>query len=186
MDSLPPVTKVYSILHQEKKQSLPYISSIPTEFAATVASRLLAHRSDNKGRGRGHPKYDYCDRDGHWKSNCYKLHGYPKNKPQYSEATNGHVGSSLAMNNAISSSTSFEINIPDLTSDQCSHLLDLLSPVNNLVLNTNSANFAGNLASGNSASFSNHECIIDSGASNHITSNYHPLIFSISALTMSH
>jgi len=155
MDSLPPVTKVYSILHQEEKQRLLHISSIPTEFAAMVAPRFLAHRSDNKGRGRGRPKYDYCDRDGHWKSNCYKLHGYPKNKPQYREATNGHAGSSMAVNNAISSSTSSEINVPGLTSDQCSRLLDLLSPVNNLVLNTNSTNFAGNLAS-----FSNHNGLL--------------------------
>lgn len=81
MDSLPPVTKVYSILRQKEKQHLLHISSIPTESAAMVAPRLLAHRFDNKRRGRGRPKCDYCERDGHWKSNCYKLHGYPKNKP---------------------------------------------------------------------------------------------------------
>jgi hypothetical protein len=136
-----------------------------------VAPRFLAHHSDNKGKRRDRPKYDYYDHDGHWKSNCYKLHGYPKNKPQYREATNGHAGSSMAVNNAISSSTSSEINVPGLTNDQCSRLLDLLSPVNNLVLNTNSANFVGNLVSCNSASFSNHEWIIDLDASDHITSN---------------
>lgn len=65
MDSWPPVTKVYSILHQEEKQRPLHISSIPTEFAAMVGPRLLAHRSDNKGRGRGRPKCDYYDRDGH-------------------------------------------------------------------------------------------------------------------------
>jgi hypothetical protein len=68
-------------MHQEEKQRPLHISSIPTEFAAMVGPRLLAHRSNNKGRGHGRPKYDYCDRDGQWKSNSYKLHGYPKNKP---------------------------------------------------------------------------------------------------------
>ncbi|KAB5547929.1 hypothetical protein DKX38_011335 [Salix brachista] len=90
MDTLPPITK----------------------SAIMVASRLLAHRSDNKGRGCGRPKCNYCDRDGHWKSNCYKLHGYPKNKPQYGESSNGHADSSKVVNNAINSSASSEINIP--------------------------------------------------------------------------
>ena len=81
----------------------------------------------------------------------------------------------MTVNNAISSSTSSEINIPDLTSDQCSRLLDLLSPMNNLVLNTNSANFAGNPVSCNSVSFSNREWIIDSGASDHMTSSFSSL-----------
>ncbi|KAB5548143.1 hypothetical protein DKX38_011549 [Salix brachista] len=111
MDSSPSTTKVYSILHQEEKQRLLHISNIPTESAAMVAPRLLSHRSDNKGRGRGHPKCNYCDRDGHWKSNCYKLHGYPKNKPQYGVSSNGHANSSKALNNAINSSASSEINI---------------------------------------------------------------------------
>jgi len=71
--------------------------------------RIIVHHSDNKGRGRGRPKCDHCDRDGHWKSNCYKMHGYPKNKPQYREASNGHPGSSMAVNNAISSSASSEL-----------------------------------------------------------------------------
>jgi len=109
MDYLPLVTKVYSILYQEEKQHLLYISSIPTESVIMATPRLIVHHSDNKGRGCGCPKCDHCDRDGHWKSNCYKMHGYPKNKPQYREASNGHPGSSMAVNNAISSSASSEL-----------------------------------------------------------------------------
>jgi hypothetical protein len=48
--------------------------------------------------------------------------------------------------------------------------LEFLSPVN-----TNSANFAGNPVSCHSVSFSNREWIIDSGASDHMTSSFSPL-----------
>ena len=170
MNHLPSVTKVYSILHQEEKQCLLHIFSVPTESVAMVVPCLFSYRSDNKGRGYDCPKYDYCDCDGHWKSHCYKLHGYPKNKPQYRETFNGQSGSSMAVNNATSPSTSSEITIIDLTSDQYNRLLDLLSP-----LNTNSANFASNLVSCHSTSFPNHEWIIDLGTSDHRTSNWSSL-----------
>jgi len=62
----------------------------------------------------------------------------------------------MVVNNVTSRSTSSEITILGLTNDQCNRLLDLLSP-----LNTNSANFASNLASYHSTSFPNHEWIID-------------------------
>jgi len=70
------------------------------------------------------------------------------------------------VNNVTSHLTSFEITIPSLTSDQCNRLLDLLWPSN-----TNSTNFTSNLASCYIASFPNHEWIIDSGTSDHITLN---------------
>ncbi|XP_057978950.1 uncharacterized protein LOC131165307 [Malania oleifera] len=73
--------------------------------------------------------------------------------------------SSMAANTVTGSPTSSEIAIPGFTSEQYRQL-DLLSP-----LNTNSANFAGNLASCHSTSFSNIEWIVDSGASDHMTSN---------------
>ncbi|XP_057962404.1 uncharacterized protein LOC131153977 [Malania oleifera] len=49
MDPLPSVTKVYSILHQEEKQHLLHISSVPTEFVAMVVHRNFSHPSDSKG-----------------------------------------------------------------------------------------------------------------------------------------
>jgi hypothetical protein len=76
----------------------------------------------------------------------------------------------MAVNNVTSPSTSSEITIIDLTSDQYNRLLDLLSP-----LNTNSANFASNLVFCHSTSFPNHEWIIDLGTSDHITSNWSSL-----------
>jgi hypothetical protein len=164
MDPLPPVNKVYSTLHQEEKQRLLHIPSFPTESAAMMAPRHLSHRFDSKGRGRGRPKCDYCDRDGHWRTHCYKLNGYPSNRPQPRGTFDRTSGSSKAANNVIGSSTpagssktenvvtgsstSTEIAIPGLTSDQYNRLLEFLSPVN-----TNSANFAGNSVSCNSVFF---------------------------------
>jgi hypothetical protein len=186
MDPLPPVNNVYSTLHQEEKQHLLHIPSFPTESAAMMAPRHLSHRFDSKGRGRGRPKCDYCDRDGHWRTHCYKLNGYPSNRPQPRGTFDRTSGSSKAANNVIGSSTpagssktenvvtgsstSTEIAIPGLTSDQYNRLLEFLSPVN-----TNSANFAGNSVSCNSVFFSNREWIIDSGASDHMTSSFSSL-----------
>jgi hypothetical protein len=141
MDPLPPITKVYSILYREEKQRLLHIFSVPTESAAKIVPHPFSHCSNNKGRGCGYLKCNY-----------YKLHGYPKNKSQYRETSNGQFGLSMAVNNVTSLSTSFEITIPGLISDQCYQLLDLLSP-----LNINSANFASNLTSCHSVSFPNHE-----------------------------
>ena len=131
-------------------------------------------------------KCDYCDRDGHWRTHFYKLNGYPSNRPQPRGTLDRISGSSKVANNVVGSptpagcsktenivsgsSTSTKIAIPGLTSDQYNRLLEFLSPVN-----TNSANFAGNLVSCHSASFSNREWIIDSGASDHMT-------FSLSSL----
>jgi len=139
MDPLPPVNKVYSTLHQEEKQHLLHSLSFPSESVAMMAPRHLSHPFDNKGWGRGCPKCDYCDGDGHWRTHCYKLNGYPSNRPQPRGTLDRISGSSKAANNVIGSSTptgssktenivtgsstSIEIAIPGLTSDQYNRLL---------------------------------------------------------------
>ena len=52
MDHLPPINKVYSILHQEEKQRLLHIPSIPTKSVAMMVPRHLSHCFDSKGQGR--------------------------------------------------------------------------------------------------------------------------------------
>ncbi|KAB5573882.1 hypothetical protein DKX38_001076 [Salix brachista] len=106
-----------------------------------AAPRNFSHRFDSKGRGRGRPKCDYCDRDGHWRANCYKLNGFPGNKTQSHGTITKFSNPSKAANNATGPSNS-EIPIPGLTSDQYNRLLDFLSTPN-----TSSANFAGSLIS---------------------------------------
>ncbi|XP_057969569.1 uncharacterized protein LOC131158726 [Malania oleifera] len=166
MDPLPSVTKVYSILHQEEKQRLLHISTVPTESAAMAVPRPFSHPSDSKGQRHGHPKCGHCGHDGHWKAQCYKLHGFPNNKSQSHGTPDRKLGSSMAANTVTSPSPSSEVAVHGLTNEQYHQLLDLLSPPN-----TNFANFAGNLTSCHSVFSSNTEWIIDSSASDHMTSN---------------
>lgn len=133
---------------------------VQPKSVAIAISRKFSHPPDSKGRGRGRPKCEHCGCDGHWKANFYKLHGYPGNKSQSRGPPDGKFGSSMIANNVTGSSTSFEIVVPGLTSEQYRQLLDLLSPSS-----TTSANFASNLASCHSASFSfNSEWVVDLGA----------------------
>ncbi|XP_057954062.1 uncharacterized protein LOC131148366 [Malania oleifera] len=93
MDPLPPVTKVYSILHQEERQRLLHISNVPIEYATMAVPSNFSHHPDSKGQGRGHPKCDHYGHDGHWKAHCYRLHGYPNNKSQSRGTLDGKSGS---------------------------------------------------------------------------------------------
>ncbi|XP_057975453.1 uncharacterized protein LOC131162841 [Malania oleifera] len=125
IDPLLSVTKVYSILHQEEKQHLLHISSVPIEFVAMAVPRNFSHSSDSKGRGHGYPKCDHYGRNGHWKAQCYKLHGFPNKKSPSRGTPDKKSSSSMVANNVTSSSTFYKIAIPSLTNEQYCQLLDL-------------------------------------------------------------
>ncbi|KAG6621237.1 hypothetical protein I3842_Q027100, partial [Carya illinoinensis] len=77
LDPLPPVTKVFSLIHQQEKQH-QLISTIPSPDSIALAIKkpypptTTSHPSGNAKA----PICSHCHLSGHKADKCYKLHGY--------------------------------------------------------------------------------------------------------------
>lgn len=167
MGSLPTLGKVYSTFIQEEKQRELHINANPLPESAVLAvakgefnqDKFRPQNSDSKGKQR--PKCEHCGKLGHVKAKCYKLHGYPP-KQAHAASTTTDVPST---NNAAAPASTNKVEIPHLTTEQYQQLIS--------ILNLNSTAPAANLT-GNSVYYSNSTSsswIIDTGASDHITSS---------------
>lgn len=167
MGSLPTLGKVYSTFIQEEKQRELHINANPLPESAALAvakgefnqDKFRPQNSDSKGKQR--PKCEHCGKLGHVKAKCYKLHGYPP-KQAHAASTTTDVPST---NNAAAPASTNKVEIPHLTTEQYQQLIS--------ILNLNSTAPAANLT-GNSVYYSNSTSsswIIDTGASDHITSS---------------
>ncbi|KAF8411238.1 hypothetical protein HHK36_003785 [Tetracentron sinense] len=82
MDSLPTVSKAYSLILQEEKQRELHVTN-PTmpDSAILSVTKHETHGATLQDSGqyktRSRPRCDHCKRLGHVKSKCYKLRGYP-------------------------------------------------------------------------------------------------------------
>ncbi|KAG5526146.1 hypothetical protein RHGRI_032431 [Rhododendron griersonianum] len=104
---------------------------------------------------------DYCDLDNHNIDTCYKLHGYPTDKPRNSRRNPSHSnslssGPSRANDRAM-------VTAPMVTQEQYNKILAMLS--------SGSADFNANLAGIALYAPSFSAWIIDTGASNHMCSS---------------
>ncbi|XP_030941568.1 uncharacterized protein LOC115966477 [Quercus lobata] len=90
MDPIPSLSKVYSLLIQEKTQrSVPNTSFAKvdsTALAAKLSNEHLGSFLGNAGKGKGRPTCTHYGKTGHTMEKCYKKHGFPpgfkfKNKP---------------------------------------------------------------------------------------------------------
>ncbi|KAH9725530.1 protein kinase domain-containing protein [Citrus sinensis] len=165
--SLPTLGKVYSTFIQEEIQRELHINANPLPESAALAvakgefnqDKFCPQNSDSKGKQR--PKCEHCGKLGHVKAKCYKLHGYPP-KQAHAASTTTDVPST---NNAAAPASTNKVAIPHLTTEQYQQLIS--------ILNLNSTAPAANLT-GNSVYYSNSTSsswIIDTGASDHITSS---------------
>ena len=91
MDPIPPLSKVFSLLLQDKKQRKvgagKKVLTKTTVALATLGPKSCGNAKNfNKSRA-GKPQCTHCGALGHIIDKCYKLHGYPpgyksKNKNQ--------------------------------------------------------------------------------------------------------
>ncbi|XP_058189896.1 uncharacterized protein LOC131307417 [Rhododendron vialii] len=68
---------------------------------------------------------DYCDRNNHNQDTCYRLHGYPTDKPRGS--SNNHRLSSSSSSGAPRSNDRAMVAAPLITQDQYNNILAMLS-----------------------------------------------------------
>lgn len=117
--------------------------------------------ADNRRMGKTRMHCDYCDLDNHNIDTCYKLHGYPTDKPRNSRRNQSHSnslssGPSRANDRAM-------VTAPMVTQEQYNKILAMLS--------SGSTDFNANLAGIALSAPSFSAWIIDTGASNHMCSS---------------
>ncbi|CAL8999400.1 unnamed protein product [Prunus brigantina] len=179
MQPLPAFRKTYSLISQEEKQR-ELGSSRPVVETAAMAVRQ-SQRTSNPNRRPLH--CSHCDVDHHTVETCWKLNGYPPgHRLHKSKKANGngnrdkHGATSFSANHVTSSPTLQELQaaVPNLSETQYQQMLSMMNEKMN-DQPPSQANAAA-LSSGLSrSSLPLHQWIIDSGATDHITSSSHSL-----------
>ena len=87
MDPIPPLSKVFSLILQDKKQrKVGAAKKMQLDTAATLAAALASKNVKNSSKSKTRrPQCTHCGAMGHVVDKCYKLHGYP---PGYKLKTN--------------------------------------------------------------------------------------------------
>ncbi|KAF7137202.1 hypothetical protein RHSIM_Rhsim07G0194300 [Rhododendron simsii] len=80
---------------------------------------------DHRQTGKPRMYCDYCDRNNHNQDTCYRLHGYPTDKPRGS--SNSHRLSSSSSSGAPRSNDRAMVAAPLITQDQYNNILAMLS-----------------------------------------------------------
>jgi transposase InsO family protein len=123
------------------------------------------------GSGRGRPQCTHCDEMGHWVQKCFKLHGYPSGHPKTrmhsSSISNHHKGFSAA--NQVSEVSHNDEVRPTVSLSE-TQLKQLLSLLNNHTEDSSSSK-ANAVTKPGLSKLNSHNWIIDSGATDHITSS---------------
>lgn len=93
MDSLPAISKIFSLLMQEERQRSIH-NDIPHSFMDRSASASFSssHVAAVKGNFSGkvnkfykRPVCSHCNISGHTVDKCYKIHGFPPGHPKHKQ-----------------------------------------------------------------------------------------------------
>ncbi|RVW15472.1 Retrovirus-related Pol polyprotein from transposon RE1 [Vitis vinifera] len=189
MNPLPDVAKAYSSIVQEEKQRSLGATREMTDNSAMVVQRAelmaLAVRHGQGSSSRSNPSNrkplhcSYCDRDHHVRETCWKLNGYPPEHPKHASNRSNHGSTHFKRNNSHQSSAnnvkerpvmqevpSMKNGLSDL---QIQQILSIMQGKGTTQSTNPKANAA---ASGLLQTLLHlHRLIIDSGATDHITSS---------------
>ncbi|RVX01388.1 Retrovirus-related Pol polyprotein from transposon TNT 1-94 [Vitis vinifera] len=189
MNPLPDVAKAYSSIVQEEKQRSLGATRETTENSAMVVQRAepmaLAVRHGQGSSSRSNPSNrkplhcSYCDRDHHVRETCWKLNGYPPEHPKHASNRSNHGSTHFKRNNSHQSSAnnvkerSVMQEVPSMTNGlsdlQIQQILSIMQGKGTTQSTNPKANAA---ASGLLQTLLHlHRLIIDSGATDHITSS---------------
>ncbi|RVX20566.1 Retrovirus-related Pol polyprotein from transposon RE1 [Vitis vinifera] len=189
MNPLPDVAKAYSSIVQEEKQRSLGATRETTENSAMVVQRAepmaLAVRHGQGSSSRSNPSNrkplhcSYCDRDHHVRETCWKLNGYPPEHPKHASNMSNHGSTHFKRNNSHQSSANnvkerpVMQEVPSMTNGlsdlQIQQILSIMQGKGTTQSTNPKANAA---ASGLLQTLLHlHRLIIDSGATDHITSS---------------
>ena len=189
MNPLPDVAKAYSSIVQEEKQRSLGATRETTENSAMVVRRAepmaLAVRHGQGSSSRSNPSNrkplhcSYCDRDHHVRETCWKLNGYPPEHPKHASNRSNHGSTHFKHNNSHQSSANnvkerpVMQEVPSMTNGlsdlQIQQILSIMQGKGTTQSTNPKANAA---ASGLLQTLLHlHRLIIDSGATDHITSS---------------
>ncbi|RVW94271.1 Retrovirus-related Pol polyprotein from transposon TNT 1-94 [Vitis vinifera] len=189
MNPLPDVAKAYSSIVQEEKQRSLGATRETTENSAMVVRRAepmaLAVRHGQGSSSRSNPSNrkplhcSYCDRDHHVRETCWKLNGYPPEHPKHASNRSNHGSTHFKRNNSHQSSANnvkerpVMQEVPSMTNGlsdlQIQQILSIMQGKGTTQSTNPKANAA---ASGLLQTLLHlHRLIIDSGATDHITSS---------------
>lgn len=192
MNPLPDVAKAYSSIVQEEKQRSLGAVRETTENSAMVVQRVepmamaIRHgqgssssRSNSSNRKPLH--CSYCDCDHHVRETCWKLNGYPPEHPKHASNKSNHRITSFKRNQSHHSSVNNAHegpviqDVPSVSNGLSDLQLQQILSIIQGKGTTQSANPKANAAAASSgllqALLRLHQLIIDSGATNHITSS---------------
>ncbi|RVW99485.1 Retrovirus-related Pol polyprotein from transposon RE1 [Vitis vinifera] len=189
MNPLPDVAKAYSSIVQKEKQRSLGATRETTENSTMVVRRAepmaLVVRHGQGSSSRSNPSNrkplhcSYCDRDHHVRETCWKLNGYPPEHPKHASNRSNHGSTHFKCNNSHQSSANnvkerpVMQEVPSMTNGlsdlQIQQILSIMQGKGTTQSTNPKANAA---ASGLLQTLLHlHRLIIDSGATDHITSS---------------
>ncbi|KAL2236701.1 UNVERIFIED_CONTAM: hypothetical protein Sindi_0861800 [Sesamum indicum] len=175
LEPLPIVTKAYSMLIRMEKQMQMSLGSMETNSGAAFQIRWQTYKKKPVVDER-QMICDYCQKPGHMKDSCFKLHGTPDWYKEMAKQRKKAVGKGRGYSAMVSDDSGKKSvegncsNITELIRQEMKKFMLEETPSDPFQINfAQLDNFAGNCA--NSASLISSSWIIDSGATDHICAN---------------
>ncbi|XP_026442469.1 uncharacterized protein LOC113342017 [Papaver somniferum] len=139
--------RIFNLVQQEEEQQHITHTPLPTVDAAALAStrnlQSSSHPPSNQNK-RQRPFCDYCNRLGHVRDKCYRLHGFPPaNSSQQQPLANANLHMTAAAAALSTDPYAASHALPSLYADQYARLLALINPAPDSAQPDARANFAG-------------------------------------------